>query len=49
MKEYLEEKLVGVKESMGKAAKMYILAETLYHPHHASVEVPKETYVVKEE
>jgi len=49
VKEYLEEKLEGVKASIEKAAKMYVVGEIMYGPYHALGEIPKETYVVKEE
>jgi hypothetical protein len=48
VKEYLEEKLAGVKEKIEQAAKMYVLGEMIYEPHHVLGEIPKETYVVME-
>jgi hypothetical protein len=48
VKEYLEEKLEGVKATVEQAAKMYALSKVIYEPHHALGEIPKETYVVNE-
>jgi len=47
VKEYLEEKLEGVKASIEKAAKMYVVAKVLYAPGYMLEGTPKEVLAGK--